>query len=932
MSGGKGGGGQKVHEIHVGAESVLAMGSIDKVTEIRVDDKTAWRGEHLGGRLWVAARNLFGGHDREGGIEGVFDFRLGKANQGRSDYLAKHRGGDIPARRGLTTLVLEGIYIGLNPYMKKMKYKIQSVANGLAPEESQWYPEKAAIPLPDFNFDDTIEWDMSKLSGGSSFGNDWKQEFSVDKTRWLRCTGDLCHAYQGNYGSSYASQGVDLSGVSEIRFSVLAKNYSEGYPVPIGTIHVGGNAITLFGGAATFPNIAQRRESAYSIIIQKISASSWTLSVHDFSGKLAEKTLNSMGNGISIYTRLGRSDSMSNPPACGSPFVDILISPVKLIKAGSEFTYNPAHALHEIHTSRRMMGKPLNEIDDASFKTAADRLYTEGFGISPFAFTRRDMDSLIDDICTTAGAKVFQDPNDGLYKIKLIRYDYNPDTLPVLDERHIGDLKNVKRQKLGEVPSHLTLKYNDHEKADKASVIAINSSLERMQGGRITDEVDYPFIVDRKLASRVVERDARALAARPMAAESVNVRPPVPIAPGDVVKIDLSNAKHNKQIKGIFRVEKLEEGSETDTALTLKVVEDVFSLLPDSYLTTVQVPGWERPNSEPVPAAGYAAEAPYYEIAQHLGDEAAQKLTATDSYVYALAQRPNPQMYAVKMATNRTGEFEQVDAFDFTATFAPNVDISISATSIVAPIDEPAMLRNLPLGSHLLITEGAKFEHVIFDGYDSGTSTLTVKRGALDTVPQAFTKAAKIWSSDMFYGFDESKYIVGSSVIVKVLPQSTFGTLEHPFAEPLTVNVTGRQSAPYPAANVQYNGQPFHVDHELKQGALITWTHRNRLLQTATLTDFYAGSITPEAGVTYQMVVTAYQGTTSLGECYNQNLGTATSHTIDLNNWPFDWSKATDLIVQIWAVRDNIKSIQAAELKINIKTGYGKFYGVKYGG
>lgn len=141
------GSGKKVtvgYRYSLGVHKVLCHGPVDKLTRIDVDGKTAWTGTSTGGVVTIAARSLFGGESREGGVAGNVDLMMGRPDQGRNAYLQSQLGTDIPAFRGVVSAVLNRVYIGLNPYLKTWAFwasRIHVRQNGM----TQWYDAKAQI-------------------------------------------------------------------------------------------------------------------------------------------------------------------------------------------------------------------------------------------------------------------------------------------------------------------------------------------------------------------------------------------------------------------------------------------------------------------------------------------------------------------------------------------------------------------------------------------------------------------------------------------------------------------------------------------------------------------------------------------------------------------------------------------------------------------
>lgn len=139
----KGGGTPTISTYYASIHFVLCHGPIDKVSAIYVDDKLAWSGTSTGGNITIAAEDLFGGKTREGGISGLVNFDQGLATQVPNAYLVSQLG-TVPANRGVVSLVLNQVYLGLNYYFKPWNFiatRIHVTKNGGA----QWQDTKAEV-------------------------------------------------------------------------------------------------------------------------------------------------------------------------------------------------------------------------------------------------------------------------------------------------------------------------------------------------------------------------------------------------------------------------------------------------------------------------------------------------------------------------------------------------------------------------------------------------------------------------------------------------------------------------------------------------------------------------------------------------------------------------------------------------------------------
>lgn len=124
----------------------LAHGPADALTEVIVGDRSAWTGNlTANGTITISMRDLFGGEEREGGVDGTLDVMFGSASQAPSSYLqSKFGASDTPAFRGVTTVLWRGLLSAMNPYIKPWRFRLRRIPAG-------WYAAKAAIGSGDAN-------------------------------------------------------------------------------------------------------------------------------------------------------------------------------------------------------------------------------------------------------------------------------------------------------------------------------------------------------------------------------------------------------------------------------------------------------------------------------------------------------------------------------------------------------------------------------------------------------------------------------------------------------------------------------------------------------------------------------------------------------------------------------------------------------------
>lgn len=149
-SGGKGGASQTTGykysmDVHMG----LFRGPVNVLRQIRVGDRTAWKGELSTNQTFnIDEPDLFGGDTSEGGIQGKIYLMLGAQDQVADAYVKDQigQGQPCPDFRGLSMLYYTGQVSANNPYPKTWKMRCGRSTAGWD-NDDPWYPEKALLEL-----------------------------------------------------------------------------------------------------------------------------------------------------------------------------------------------------------------------------------------------------------------------------------------------------------------------------------------------------------------------------------------------------------------------------------------------------------------------------------------------------------------------------------------------------------------------------------------------------------------------------------------------------------------------------------------------------------------------------------------------------------------------------------------------------------------
>lgn len=170
MSSGKN---QKFHvgyKYFLGVQKLLCHGPIDAIRGIFVEDKKLDGQVREPGQHSINKQELFG--EQQGGISGTFDIVEGDLDQPVNTYLDGVINDPLPAYRGVSSLVLNRMYLGNNPYLKPWSVRVsrimKRIVNGSTVD--QWYKEKATI-VGETDATTPADLNLLKLEDGTTVTN-----------------------------------------------------------------------------------------------------------------------------------------------------------------------------------------------------------------------------------------------------------------------------------------------------------------------------------------------------------------------------------------------------------------------------------------------------------------------------------------------------------------------------------------------------------------------------------------------------------------------------------------------------------------------------------------------------------------------------------------------------------------------------------------
>ena len=539
------------------------------------------------------------------------------------------------------------------------------------------------------------------------------------------------------------------------------------------------------------------------------------------------------------------------------------------------------------------MGEAEELIDETSFLAAAQTCFDEGLGFCFLWAKEAPIEDFIKIVSSHVGCEVYLDRATGKYKIELLREVPVLDipSLPLLDESSIVSIKNFAKGSVGDLVSSVTIAYENIGTHQEDTVTITDNALYARQGAPVSKTKRYEGVATRAVAQLLAARDLQQ-ETKPLYACTINcTRVAEDFHLGKAFRLHFPDYIDEEIV---FRVISINLGTATKRNIAIQCIQDVFSA-PTTLYQTLPDSAWVDPINLPQDSLHILGqETPFYVLALQEGDIFANEVDPTETFIVMAAVTPTQDTYGAEV-------WSKVGAGDY--TYGDGLDFCMSATlsGIVSKVDTTLLLENI---TNLALFKGGSFaqlgsEMVQVTSISSGVAT--VVRGVMDTVPEDHAIGARLWNWDNRAGTDKVTYLTSETPYVKLLTTTAKGTLSLDDATTTIIPLDGRLHKPYPPANVAIGGAYFPATATTGGVSFdITWATRNRLQQTANLTDWYAGSITTEVGVTYSASLKRTDTSAVLDSFTGNATTTATLTTAYVG----------EVILTLWSVRGGLNSHQ----------------------
>lgn len=850
--------------------------------------------------VFIDQPNLFGGDKKEGGWVGAIDVYVGEDGQPQNTYLAKQIDEDVSAYPNLSYLVFHAQdsldkgfqLVSMSGMMKEFMLWVKRI-HVKNDGSLQWYDPKAEIGYK--------KGEIKKSKPNSNLNI--KNQILVKRK------------YDGNYVDNVVGEFTTF-------FSHTGLNF-----VPPRTPNAGGHSgwdkdevpgpgeyssetkitIKAFGNYILELNIYLSNyignNTSHSVGGRGLLVSEQVDKIIDGIHETAKYKVfidTSFDVDINNYSSNPVYDEMNESYVANS---EVNIEFVAFHESSEVIDYefpdiNPIHKIREILTDYTAMGKPESEINDENFKFMADRIYDESLGIS-WCIQQKSCKEALEELEYHIEGGVRINRQTGLYEVILFR-----DDLLDLDDALHFDESNIKSFQPDIINAEDQINAVNVSFYDRVNIKDSSFSLSDVGSFHTIDhenaeDLKFPYFMNRRNAEMVANWKLKQLST--MAWKGTFTTGKYEARKLNKYDVVLLSWKSKNIVNLPVRVMNINLGNGRDNTVTLDFVEVVpYSNI--SY-SSINVDPNPNPILPPQPNSSIVFEMPYFEAVQRMGQTSVDAELANNpeiGYLMAAAIKPqNNSLNALLYTDGGTGiytEFEEVGVVEYCA--ACYLDQNISRTDTSFAVKSVKDLSRVKLGTLVQVDE----ELLVYQNYDAETKILTVKRGALDTIPKTHIKDAVFFYWDDSSGLDSTSYVDGETVKAQVLTTTPSGIENLDPCNVQSLEIVGRANRPYPPANVRINGVYYPETTIVSNDIEVTWVDRNRLQQTGgSILGFYDEGVTRESNVTYSL------------ELLSENVVLYSANNISSN---FHTVPASVLIqnkphkLKIWSVRDGFESYQ----------------------
>ena len=537
---------------------------------------------------------------------------------------------------------------------------------------------------------------------------------------------------------------------------------------------------------------------------------------------------------------------------------------------------NPAHVAYEILTNRDFgMGLSAANVDLQSFEDAANVFRTEGLGVSFVWNGTVNVDAILTDLAEVTQSLILVNKRTGKWEMRPLRggYDVNDPNIPTINQDN-AVLTSYSTTSCTQLANEVQVRWTDPLTGRRPVARAQDTAGINGLGRVVSLTRDYYMVSNLPTAYKLAWRDLRQVSHARKQVVAQCSRALSDVQPGDIVRLDwpeyeLSNV--------IFRVLSVNRGTKGNMPVTITMMEDVFSFdTPDQ--AAIPQPVWDSTLTTPTPMDTVRVmDTPKFMAPDDAEGEV--RLTAfgldaaTDCSGFVLARQDSAGEYEhmalltqADHATTAADLVSEAESDVVVGTFISNFE------GYIGPELNNAIIFGDPGGDH---------EIAIITAYDSATDTMTLTRGAYDTLPKAWPTGTDMWFLNKAVDVTvfTRTFSGGDAETLKALTKTGLGVLNESAAPDIPHTVDDRPGRPIRPANIVTRGVawPDTATLDVDEPVAVSWANRNRIteVENPPAPKWTDPDVTPEAGQVTKVDLLDSDGATIL-ETYTSPEGATT--------------------------------------------------------
>lgn len=520
---------------------------------------------------------------------------------------------------------------------------------------------------------------------------------------------------------------------------------------------------------------------------------------------------------------------------------------------------NPMEVLYQVLVSRwGGLDVDAGDIDAPSFVAAAQTLADEGNGMSLIVSKSNGGKSTIEEILRQIDGILYQEPETGKIVVRLVRYDYDVETLPLLTPANVISVRNFSRTSWEDTLNQVRVTYprRDNKYETGAAMVQDMANI-NAQGRLRSTNSSFPGCHTPELAVSLATRELSMLSI-PMYKVTIEVnREVAQLRPGEPFRFSWPEYGIEDIV---MRVQRFNLGELVDGRIVIEAIQDRFAAN-DTVFAAPEKSLYEpiTRDAEDVTQA-VLTEAPNWLLRQQ---EDVPLPGSGNGYPLLLPRNVNAFQlaYSAKIGDVSIVDYTAYDGSALLDTAIAKLDgFTTGTTSLNIRDVRPntdwlagASTAETRTGVNLLVIgeEWLTYESVTDNG--NGTWTLgTVHRGLLDTQPVDHAELEPVFLAHV-EGLSLEEFSATSDFTVKVMSYTDSEATPEAGAPTFTHTPDRRYERPLPPDWTVVNGSRSPGTITTQGPHSVDWRARNRNSDLIAFPDDSAE--TEEQGVTYTLRV-----------------------------------------------------------------------------